>query len=99
MNSIGTRALGVLAGCGLMAATPFLAAAWGQGIQPDDGIWCAEHTPEYCQVCKNCVPVSPGVWGCGTIVVHWSCPGDLTPVCGLGGPLGYTAECRDLSGD
>ena len=41
MNSIGTRALGVLAGCGLMAAAPFLAAAWGQGIQPDDGIWPA----------------------------------------------------------
>lgn len=98
MNSIRTRIVGVLVGCGLMAATPFLSGALGQGIQPDDGIWCAEHHPTYCKICKQCQPVSPGVWGCGTVVVFWTCPEGYTPVCMLGGGTGYTTRCDAPAG-
>ncbi|MFI4915256.1 MAG: hypothetical protein ACIAS6_01965 [Phycisphaerales bacterium JB060] len=104
MNSIGTRALGVLAGCGLMAATPFLAAAWGQGVPqpPDYGVWCTEHPGgmqgHICKVCSNCEldeSEDPPVYVCGNLVAEQVCAEGERAVCSLQGPPSYyTATCE-----
>lgn len=102
MNSIQTRVMGVLVGCALMAATPFLSGALGQGVQPDDGVWCVQHTSFFCRICKQCVQPSPpgGPYYCGTVVVYWTCPEGYTPVCMLGGGgTGYTTRCDAPSGN
>lgn len=96
MNSIRTRVMGVLVGCGLMAATPFLSGAWGQGLQPDDGVWCTKHLGMVCWVCKNCVNAGFGWYTCGTTVAQQTCPPGYTAVCQIGGPFPHYETRCDL---